>query len=899
MQAIEPGWATRFYGVTVSKEVAAAVREQLTDRTITDLVDAHLAINQAYFGGLDKTLSGFVILDDEGDDYTLLDVRDSGQIWWQDHETRELSLRFNNLADMAADRAAKQPEHRRPVTSPQLCERYQWLVWVLALPLVQDGKPTQTTDYLVRNGLGRFRHLFPTEEALDQAFAADMIELADDPHLAIYWLLHTTALADHERRQRVLIAAGTSDHPLLRAFIARLGQLPLAGDLPIVPDFRARRALAQSYGAFELSADQIPAACLRALEIAPATESLGHGLQIVAGLERGVLDDVMVMATLVRVPEQTTGTSLVAAVLEKRRKAGSSSHADVLVRLLATSNDPWWTQLEALWHVHELAYDGPALVTATRRVLVHDRYHRRALQMAMRAAQIANEPIEAIYADLAIADAVLGPYTKLVEEPDQWAATVNAFLLPHLKRALAWRVLQRVELSKPAPGLVVWAAGVVLAGNDPQRAELVGDAIAKLDAQTQAAVIEHAGAAIDRADHPLVGVLFAFLDGIDPGEYDYAAQFQVKRGKEAALRALAPWLADRLLFDMVMRAIERPASGSFVDLFWGTLFSPFDKDTYVLPKLDANQAVRAAKAMIKTKLRHPQIHARNSAGHQLFRFKHPGVEAFLIDALTEYGVRYAAVRGPGGVALDHGKTENDQLEDLVANLYAAVRGIGTPAAKAALVERLFAERRSYWRLGNAIGEIWDPALHDQIMTLLAERTDARAAGAYAFALHDFVKQGPPLVDLTRLIIEWQGDNEVTRGFLHYALIVGMLAALDAGDIELVRRVQDAASWIADPALEPDDHSRGRTWTNPLDDEAVQARLTRALSSGAEPAAPVAAKPAKPAAKTKAKAAAKAAAKAPAKKPKAASKLKPKPKAKSAAKKPKPATKTKAKPKKKR
>ncbi|HEX5060891.1 MAG TPA: hypothetical protein VFV99_16100, partial [Kofleriaceae bacterium] len=385
MQAVEPGWATRFYGVTVNKEVAAAARDHLTDRTITDLVDAHLAINQAYFGGIDKTLSGFVILDDEGDDYTLIDLRDSGQLWWQDHETRELSLRFNNLSDMAANRTAKEAKHRRRVTTPQLCERYQWLVWFYAQPLLQDGTPTQTTDHLVRNSLGRFRQAFPTRDALYTTFAAEMKELADDPHLAIYWLLHTTALADHERRQRVLIAAGTSDNPLLRAFIARLGQLPLAGDLPIVPDFRARRALAQSYGAFELTAEQIPAACLRALEIAPATESLGHGLQIVWGLDRGLLDDETVMATLARIPEQTTGTSLVAAVLEKRRKAGSSSHADVLVRLLATSTDPWWTQLEALWHVHELAYDGPALVTATRRVLVHDRYHRRALQMAMRA----------------------------------------------------------------------------------------------------------------------------------------------------------------------------------------------------------------------------------------------------------------------------------------------------------------------------------------------------------------------------------------------------------------------------------------------------------------------------------------------------------------------------------
>src|SRR6476620_10629586 len=127
MQAIEPGWATRFYGVAVSSEVAAATREHLTDRTIHDLVDAHLVINQAYFGGIDKTLAGFVILDDEGDNYTLLDARDSGQIWWQDHETRDVELRYDTLDDMRADRRATEARHRRTVTSADLCARYQWL----------------------------------------------------------------------------------------------------------------------------------------------------------------------------------------------------------------------------------------------------------------------------------------------------------------------------------------------------------------------------------------------------------------------------------------------------------------------------------------------------------------------------------------------------------------------------------------------------------------------------------------------------------------------------------------------------------------------------------------------------------------------------------------------------
>ena len=96
----------------------------------------------------------------------------------------------------------------------------------------------------------------------------------------------------------------------------------------------------------------------------------------------------------------------------------ASKHADVLARLAATTPEPWWHALEAMWQTHELAYDGPALVAATRALVVHDRYHRRALQMAMRAAQIAGEPIDVLYADLAIADGIVTPFQRLAEAPD-------------------------------------------------------------------------------------------------------------------------------------------------------------------------------------------------------------------------------------------------------------------------------------------------------------------------------------------------------------------------------------------------------------------------------------------------------------------------------------------------
>ncbi|MEO8553559.1 MAG: hypothetical protein ABI678_26475, partial [Kofleriaceae bacterium] len=699
---MHPEWASRFYGMVVDPDVAAAAHERLTDPGIADLVDAHLAINYAYFGAIDKTLSGFVVLSSTGDDFMLLDLRDGGQIWWQDHETRALDLRHDSLADYLARRedVALVARGAREVSSPALCARYQWLVWFLARPLEQHGRPVQEVEYLVRGGIGRLRHSWPRRDELDAAFAHELTLLRGDPHLAIYWLLHTTAFADAARRRQVIEAMDPSCE-LARALVARLGALSPADDLAVVPGFRARRAFAQTYGETELVADDIPRACLVALELDPWTSSLVHALQITHGMDRGLLAPAEVAAVVARIADVTPGTESVRAVLARRGGATASPHADQLARLIPGGADPWWFQLEALWQVHELADDGAALVAATRTIVAHDRYHRRALQMAMRAVQIANEPeamIDTIERELAIADQVIDPFQKLVEAPGDWQATIGRLPLPMARRALAWRVLQRVALNKPSPELATWAAQQVMSSEEG--AVLVGEAFAAMDGDTQAGVVAAIAVAIERADHPLVATLLACLDGPEPPTTDFAAEMAMKRTKGAALVALARWFATPALFERLMPIVERPASGALVALFWAKLCSPFEKASYVVPRLTPAQVARVARAMIATKLRHPDIAGRNAAGHALARFSPAAAEVVLVDALTEYGVQFAAA-----------KTDNDPLEDLVANLYAAVARLGTPGAREALIERLFAERRAYWRLGSAIGQIWSLEVH--------------------------------------------------------------------------------------------------------------------------------------------------------------------------------------------
>ncbi|HEY1175796.1 MAG TPA: hypothetical protein VGF17_06535, partial [Phytomonospora sp.] len=182
------GSTDRFYGMPIPPEVAAAATERLTEQGEPDLVTAHLRPNYAYFGAVDKTLAGFVIVDDEGDDYTLVDLRGGGAVWWQDHETREIHHRLGSIADWLAfqrDKAADEdadetellatypvgepPAHGRAVSTVDLAARYQWLVWLLAQPLTQHGKAIQNDTDLAGSATGHYVEAWPSVKSVRAA----------------------------------------------------------------------------------------------------------------------------------------------------------------------------------------------------------------------------------------------------------------------------------------------------------------------------------------------------------------------------------------------------------------------------------------------------------------------------------------------------------------------------------------------------------------------------------------------------------------------------------------------------------------------------------------------------------------------------------------------------------
>jgi hypothetical protein len=128
----------RFYSLEIPEALPDVRSEQLiTDLETDDLFAAHLHINNAWFGAMDKTLSGFVILEVKDYDYYLFDARDSGWVYCQSHTDRRITPCFESLEKHQAFRQqgpghpvlTHQPESKRFVSTEELAERHQWTVW--------------------------------------------------------------------------------------------------------------------------------------------------------------------------------------------------------------------------------------------------------------------------------------------------------------------------------------------------------------------------------------------------------------------------------------------------------------------------------------------------------------------------------------------------------------------------------------------------------------------------------------------------------------------------------------------------------------------------------------------------------------------------------------------------
>ncbi|MCA9664123.1 MAG: WGR domain-containing protein [Myxococcales bacterium] len=901
--------ASRFYGLALDEIFAQACDENLTLQQGA-LVHAHLSRNYSYFGAIDKTLSGFVILDDTGDNYTLADVRGAGQVFWQDHETRELYLEFDSVADYLecqreiaqaeaaaasgdaddddgdgddsdgdgdvdsdAIKAGYRPDALRlgdrVVPTHTLAERYQWLVWTLAQPLTRDGKPIQSVRELVGTGLGLYEQAFPDDEALAAAFRGERSHLADDPHLAIYWLLHAAVRCEPERLAAVLEAIEPTRArwpELLSAFVSALSSLGVDGALDVVPDFRARRgllALVRANAAAK-AGDQSAALddYLLSLRMDPREAGFSKALPIARALDEGE----KALAPRVRETLSALGglhdgapaVALLRAKLDAVDGADYSAYADVVAKAAAdaaTIADPMQA-LEVLWPIHTLVRDGEAMSALAERLYAFDSYHRRVLKICQRAQLLGKHArfgnAVSLAERVALAEASMAPLGALLETPDQLDEIVAGIDSAALRDVVARRVLMRVDLFESAAP-VLWAFDALLAARDDdgdvdsdERASLLARGLLGAKHAAQKQLLERVGAAIDAPDHPLLDVLFRVLEratqGID--EDDFGASYMLGKLLESVIALVSPHAAAERVYARLL-ALARGPGRKLPETLVNTLFNPFNKEgAYLVDRIDDAQAQQGARLLIDLR-QHENTHVANGAGHQLYRFNHPGAAEVCIDALARFGASNAEAKARG---------ERDKLaEDIVANLYAALRGMargasehpGRDKARDAILERLYSERASYWRLGNAISELGDPAeTHQRVMALLAARPDADAAAAYAAALAHFIKQAPPLAHLGEVVASWPlPDAAPARARFKYVLLEAARAALEAKAHDAVRACCAAAGRISEAPYSPY-HSvdRGNDFVDPFDpagaeDNAeLRAQLARVLSGEADAAA---------------------------------------------------------------
>ncbi|MFI9508986.1 hypothetical protein [Nocardia sp. NPDC052566] len=831
--------ASRYFGSAVPTSVTDAIDDCLLDHWVGDrghLVDAHLALNYPYFGAIDKSLSGFVVLDDEGDDYTLLDLRGGGGVWWQDHETRELMLYFDSLGHWLADRAGEaadfRPESPAPDEEPtpssaELAQRYQWLMWLLARPLLHDGQPMQDAEDLAANAAGHFTQLWPDGDA-DFDFEAELPLLHRDPHLAIYWLLHTALLARDADRDRVLdeVARAESRPELLDAFVEVFGALALDGALDAVADFRIRRSLLLQFIAD--GDDDRARAALTAMEMAPDHEPLGRASWIVHGLDSETFGVEHLLAALDRLPD-TAGTVLLRADADRRAGREHSPSADALMRLLPTATCAWSSRVWALSTAMPLVRDGVALAGAAGELLTEDPYNRPTLAALRRAHELCGaEPVLSgaeLDRRVAAAESSARYLTRLGEPELDHVEMLAAIDPPELAEVVAQRILLRAEVGDLPAAAIGWALRTILDGAAADRAELAAAGLRHLLAEGYTQIIGD----LD-VDNPLVPVVIRLLEHTpEPATSDIIGERKIRNLKKALCAVLAPIAHRPPVFDELLRLSAVHAAGSTVEAVWNRLFDASKEDS-VIRRLAPEQAERAVAAMIATELTHPAIAARNAAGHQLYRFDHQGAQGYLIAALDEYGRRYAESDRANSPALSHQQTVDSQLEDVVANLYSAVRAMNTSTARTALIERLFTERRSLWRMGDAIGKLFSAEMHQETMGLLRERRDARAAAHYAYALAEHGGQRWPEVELLQEIIHWPTpDDETERRLFAYAHVIGVVAALAAESVDLVRAADARLKSIRAAPAQPDSLARDRTWTNPLDTDALRTRLAAVLS----------------------------------------------------------------------
>lgn len=238
----------QFYSLNLPDVLQDTRAEQyIVDVDITNLFAAHLHSNNVHFGALDKTLSGFVMIDIQGDDYYLYDARDSGWVYCQTHTDRTIKPYFESLEAYLASLQQQtgrspighRPESNKAVPTVELAERYQWAVWFFGRA-TQEPHEAAFEERWMALAANWFANAIDEIDTGTQMFAEERNRMKDDVQLAVWWLMVATALADQTWIDEV-IQHGPVENQLFDSFAHALRSLGFSETLAELPEFKKRR----------------------------------------------------------------------------------------------------------------------------------------------------------------------------------------------------------------------------------------------------------------------------------------------------------------------------------------------------------------------------------------------------------------------------------------------------------------------------------------------------------------------------------------------------------------------------------------------------------------------------------------------------------------------------------
>lgn len=815
---------SRFYGFPLTEQIVAAIKSDFAAVDVPDLVQAHLGNNPRYFGGIDKTLSGFVVLDDKDDNYTLLDLR-SGRVWWQDHETRWVEPRFASLADYRASRPgmwekeAKLDERDdcastlspQDLASANLLTRYQWLMKALSQPTCDNqGHPLQGPDSLGAEAFNHYLSTFPTKEDEQREFDTALPAMSGDVHLAIYWLLHTRLLGQDARLAQVLERVAGVETPLLRAFVDTFGAMADDADLPVVPDFRHRRARMLVWAQIDSKAPV--AQRLQALAVSPKSVGAMVLDHIDSALERDpdALDPVTTLQALDRITiTDAPATWALRARMQLRLGQDAGVAADTATQLLAASTAEHWQVVAILHSIRQAIGDGRALLTVVQPLLAWDDLMLRVLDLVEHAQRLLGDEEQAFSAEMLTRNRRLAEDLLTIWDAPSFTEAL-AQAAPATRDAMAMRLARRPNLAHDDDARR-WAIRHLLDSTLPTRMALVQRALPQLSGALQRSLLPELCRSVTDAGDALAPMLVAMI-GEEPPTGDFAAEMDADARVNAVLAGLQAFWGDARLFEPLMALLQAaPVNSVLTDRVGGTI-------KRLLKVLDTAQRQRLfhwARA---------RIQARATALAPGGSDDYPAKRVLEAMASADMAATIRTALEDASAAMQRGEHAHKEVLDM---LYECLGDMGpqAPGNTAYLFSRLWDEKSFPRGLCRALHECWTPTLHDQVMARLREQPSVAAAALYCTS-HGWGGRHSETLDVAELVLAWPLPEDVAeRGVLKYVLLMGCVAALSLKKYTQVRTLYPLASAIDAIAYQVGAHT---TVFDPFADGDLQVRLRGAL-----------------------------------------------------------------------